>query len=888
MTASSKVLDDIQAGIYNRYKYIVNENDKIAAKENVLADIKSQLHKLFDDSENQAIIGLCDLLDKESAGLIKREAGISYLEYLLNYAKQQKKDSRALEKIVNNIRLVENYIYDPNRDNKDYQYQVTQRHACDLRELLGNANAFSDLPVIGLINGNLEERTSEEERVFVFGIRFKANNPVPKPDDDFPDILIANQSVYARHLGKAIEVLKLAKQYNTDTGGENTNYRKLDYLIGKAIKTVFLWYMVFSKAEQDDKKQEWQAIATKLHARDNDALDQLLALADNMLKAEKVVIETTIKPAISVLKAILAGKKTTGTLTELDKQRFLVLDKQLVNDDPNEAVDGNILKELKNATQKKRLKPCLRYVRIVKKQKDIPVDALYSTDFPVYLSFHDTFFYADKANRREIEVNAQIQPWNFLPVLVEPEYQPTDKVAPQYHVLLQSAGLKVRIGHCLQKKESDKANVAIFLCKIITAIVFQLALSALAEKLKTQCNHLAIPIVRVHGGEEDNNETYFKSVCASVAFLLNEKYTAGMQGIRLINLDSVKNERQRQNLQKYIQHRITNARSSLYAFLPKTFSVPGFAPAFNKLAIVIVSSRVASKHRYQEDDYRLVNIFGRVVMLERVSEHVKVNTHFLTFADNDYQREICQGHLKKLVDTVHYLYDKHEVRDILYIAKFPFTSHLNLTRKEAQHELFFMSETVLQAMRQNRTDLNIYPTFCEQYPAKKLDNTQLHTIYIDNVSSLQKHVQMDSGGHSQLVTFLNIANGISVESKDENENKNFFNNLMSYTTLGNIYTDHTLQSRIMERLIASDDAAPRKTLIDFICLLHAAAYEKFEKKELFQLTLKLNPYQDILEQDNVNKLSTFPAFSNGKPEFNLFAFMTKIQRIISRFDKPLA
>ncbi len=63
---------------------------------------------------------------------------------LLNDAKLQEKDYRALEKIVNNIRLVENYIYDPNRDNKDYQYQVTSLHPSDLRELLNNANAFSD------------------------------------------------------------------------------------------------------------------------------------------------------------------------------------------------------------------------------------------------------------------------------------------------------------------------------------------------------------------------------------------------------------------------------------------------------------------------------------------------------------------------------------------------------------------------------------------------------------------------------------------------------------------------------------------------------------------------------------------------------------------------
>lgn len=106
---------------------------------------------------------------------------------------------------------------------------------------------------------------------------------------------------------------------------------------------------------------------------------------------------------------------------------------------------------------------------------------------------------------------------------------------------------------------------------------------------------------------------------------------------------------------------------------------------------------------------------------------------------------------------------------------------------------------------------------------------------------------------------------------------------MSYATLDNLYKDRTLQSRILDRTIGSD-TPPRQTLIDFICLLHTAAYDKFGK----ELTLKLNPYQDILEDNNVSRLNTFSAFPREKPAFNLFAFMTKIQRIISLIDKPIA
>lgn len=167
----------------------------------------------------------------------------------------------------------------------------------------------------------------------------------------------------------------------------------------------------------------------------------------------------------------------------------------------------------------------------------------------------------------------------------------------------------------------DKSNTfEFFVYKVTTAIVFILGISALCQKLSAQEN-LAIPMVRVHKSDDaDTIEEYLNSVCAAVTFLLNEKYMAGMQGIQLINFKGSPKE---------LGYRITNARSSLYTFLPKTFTAPGFAPAFDKLAIVIVSQRVASKHRHQDD----------------------IHTH-----------------PKFLIDTVHRLYDEQGVRDILYMC----------------------------------------------------------------------------------------------------------------------------------------------------------------------------------------------------------------------------
>ena len=872
LTAGQSVHDKLRQAVSTHYDNLVRADNEIEDEDQTeaIAEINRQINKLFDEPDNRAIIGLRELLDKETSGLIRRELGITYLEYLLEQAKQQSIQAQELEKIVNNIRLVENYIHHADRGNNDCLYQVTDEHSCDLRELLSNADAFEKLPVIGRIDGNLEERTGGEERVFVFGLRFKANNPVTTPDRDFPE-LKSGRSVYARHLEKAIKVLELAKQFNTAQGEGNPNYSKLRFLLGKSIRTVFLYYMVFS--DHSEKIAWWQETATLLHERAPKALDRLLVLANKMLKAEKMVITKTITPALETLKGVLKDK--TACIQDNIK-RCILLEKDLINKDIEGAAEGEIfIKDLNKSEQQEKntLKKVLRYVRIVKENEIALEKSLHS--IPFYLSFYDNFFYADRTQRRAVSVLTQPQIWHFLPVLVRPQILRQEQRDNFHQLLTKSAGLMIQI---MPEIKPDQSNTfEFFIYKLIVAVVFQLGLSALCQKLSAAPINLAIPLIRVHKADEtDPIEEYLKSVCAAVTFLLNEKYMAGMQGIQLLNLD--------RRQQGSIRYKITNARSSLYAFLPKTFIAPDFAPAFKKLAVIVVTQRIASKHRQQDDNHSLINLFGRVIMLERVDErHIHLTRHYRTFADNLNKTEL-NSHPQILVDTVHHLYDECGVRDILYIAKAPFTSNLNLTQKNAQKDLFFMSETVIQQMGESRDDLNIYPIFCGKYPARMFSGAKLNAVYIDDVPSIQKYMQMDRDSESQIVTFLNIANGIKVTGKEAD--KNFFNNVMYYATLDNLYKDRTLQSRIMERLVATD-APERKTLIDFLCLLHAAAYEKVDGKKATDLTLKLNPYQDILEDDNVNYLNTYAVVPNEKLQFNLFAFMTKIQRVISLIGKKL-
>jgi hypothetical protein len=466
------VHNGLQQAISNHYDNLIHTSDEIEEKADALSEINRQIKKLFDDPDNRAIMSLHELLDKETSGLVKREVGIAYLEYLLVNAKKQSIAAQELEKIINNIRWIEDYIHHPDRKNEDCLYQVTDDYKYDLRESLSNADAFKNLPVIGLIAGNLEERSSQTERIFVFGLRFKANNPVTAPDKNFPE-LGSGMTVYAHHLAKAIKVLELAKQFNTAQGDKNTDYSKLRRFLGRSVRTVFLYYMVFS--DHPEKMTWWQKTATMLHKRDPKALDRLLKLANRMLDNERETTNETITPALETLKAVLKNKTPCF---KGSRKCLILLDKNVIKNNIDDAADGDIfIKDLANQDIN-ALKKCLCYVRIVKEEKIYPEETLHS--IPFNFSFYDNFFYADRQEKRPISTHTQTQTWHFLPVLVRPQIPSRENRDIFHKPLTQTAGLMVQIMPDIKPDQSN--TFEFFVYKVTAAVVFILGLSALCQK----------------------------------------------------------------------------------------------------------------------------------------------------------------------------------------------------------------------------------------------------------------------------------------------------------------------------------------------------------------------------------------------------------------------
>ncbi len=168
------------------------------------------------------------------------------------------------------------------------------------------------------------------------------------------------------------------------------------------------------------------------------------------------------------------------------------MEKQLVNDDILDATEGNIfIKELQKSARQdmNTLKKCLRYVRLV---KEAPADALYSMPFD--LSFYDTFFYANRQERRRLHIHTQPQMWHFLPVLVRPQIPSGEKRDDYHKPLTKMAGVMVQI---MPDIKPNKTNTfEFFVYKITVAIVLLTGIIGFMSEACHKASHLAIPIVK--------------------------------------------------------------------------------------------------------------------------------------------------------------------------------------------------------------------------------------------------------------------------------------------------------------------------------------------------------------------------------------------------------
>jgi|GEM_PF-3285976 len=159
---------------------------------------------------------------------------------------------------------------------------------------------------------------------------------------------------------------------------------------------------------------------------------------------------------------------------------------------------------------------------------------------------------------------------------------------------------------------------------------------------------------------------------------------------------------------------------------------------------------------------------------------------------------------------------------------------LHITRPDEDEELFFMSKDIIQALMRGRSDIKIYPLYCDKYFVVNLRRGQkTPALYVDDTADLTSLV---ADPHQSSVVFFNLLNGITVSKRS------LYNGVVSYATLVNMYDNITYDQYIRANLLDGNQSGSLKgEILDFLKLVHFSRYEKEKSITLRWLALTVYP-----------------------------------------------
>ena len=239
-----------------------------------------------------------------------------------------------------------------------------------------------------------------------------------------------------------------------------------------------------------------------------------------------------------------------------------------------------------------------------------------------------------------------------------------------------------------------------------------------------------------------------------------------------------------------------------------------------------------------------------------------------TFSDN-YQQQQVFSHPTVIIDEVAKLYQKG-YRRFIYIAKAPYTSSLYMTQKQEDDGLFFMSKEVIRALKSTHDNIKIYPMFFDKYYVNKFRKIEVNSLYIQDTVELTNIVDDPS---KKSVVFFNLFSGFTIP----NGPKSNYIGVISYATFAYIYLCILDDEDIYRGLIFNGDL--KNEILNLLTLFHFSRYEKAK-----DISLKLNPYENLIGDDSVGALSLFNHM-RGRSLFNLLAFLTEVKKILN-IKKP--
>ncbi len=801
-------------------------------------ELQDNLEDLIKNN-NSDFYQLRDRVYQETVGKLKKEAKILYLEYLKDNIPNPKDDTIYLTDLIRRLRLLETYLNDS--DKADGEYDVNYLGTkVNYKEQFARSEVLDILPIIPLIEGNLGETTQLDQgkKEFIFALKIKLNGQVNNQGEKSYSVL----NYYLQLLDPESEEHK--KRLNDSFKSDNFKRRVL--------RICLLYFFVFASRNNPDSPNYDYQLELDYDPVSNFETHCLPILRGNdeeekrklFSKIKEGFIKFKIEKKVARLKALIKGILEKGTIIpEKNWSIHLGIDKSLV-EYPRDILDkAKFFRPLFNAQSKEYL----RYLTIYPSQ----VEESSLCHLPVNLTIEDIRYFSTDESQY-LSMNYDLKGIKTIPVVFWNFIDEEDNVYKIYNQYFKQEHLisityKTEI---LLNNNSVKAFFYKFTFSLLVYISFKLIIDQIEEG-----ERLFFPIMRLQKSSGDNatpDEEFMRNFSKTLSHLLSEKTLANSQGF---------------NVEKFNpsgpDYQVNNTLVSLYSTLPKIFEFKNTQPQLDKLGMIIISSRESD--RKEGEDQRLANLMGEVITLDLAENRVTLK-NLKTFSEN-YERDQMYRSPAVIIEAVTDLYTRG-YRDIFYIAKTPYSSVLNLTEKEEDD--FFMSKSVISSLKGEREGLKIYPIFFDKYSVKKIKPVTQQPFYIKDTRQLNSLLNDPS---KKTVIFFNLFNAITVASKTSDH---FYNGVMSYSTLLNVYQGILEEQDIRDALIHDSQNNQLKTdLLNYLTLFHFARYESQVKPNI-----KLDPYENIIGDESVGKFSIF-SHTDGKTPFNSLAFLTEVRRILN-------
>lgn len=824
----------------------INSQFATSSNKDELEEILEELYADRDDS-NSDWYAIKRLMDTEAIAKVQRTAKIKYLEYLLEHIGEHN-DAIHLEILIHRLKELERYINDPSKTDGDYRVSYNSE-SFNIKEIFSRAEVFDRLPIIPLIDGSLGESRDDNkgELNFTFGLKLKLGGKIQTegaktvleynldlldPDSQRHQEELANESKKKNCARRTIEIAVL--YFFVFAGNDPT---ASDYNINSDLE-----YEVINKFEQN--------ILPKLK-NSNERIKR--GLFKGMIDG---IQQYNTEAKISKLRNLLKRQIKKSQLWSSRVYPIQINVKQGVLE-----TDANLIDERSTFFRhdiRDRKKKALKYISVGDATIDTSSICYFSGDIKI-----NEIGYFNTNDNQAFSMEYMTGKFPTIPIVLYPKENKCSNIVSnnlEQRKIIQFSYKPEKLQQNIFNGNSyTEVFIYRFVFSLLTYISIKIILDIATNNLKCR---LFIPILMLHLGEKDDpldEEVFMRANFASLSHLINANHRSSTQGFSVNKINGYK---------------IKNALSSLYNVLPKKFIIKDTPQnlKINKLAIVLVSSRECD--RSWRGDYKISNLTGEVIKLDRKKDN-SILIYTSKTISNHYDSRLIFQDPDILVREVDRLYQEG-YKHILYIAKSPYSQTLNLTATESDDNLYFMSSPVIRNLKGNKEDLKIYPVFFDKYYVVSLQNIGRKSLYIQDAEELTNIVEDPS---KKVAVFFNLFNGIQIGKQEDR----YYNGVISYSTLLNVYDRNIVDTgEIYADLINNDQEQGLKTeILQLLTLFHFSRYEADVKN----IQLKLDPYQNIIGDQSIGALSTFPHMQ-PKVQFNLLAFLNEVNDALNANINP--